>query len=490
MRVAVYSRVSSEKYSQSKSIGNQNDIVQEFIDEKKWTLHKIYSDKLTGTSYSRNEYDRMLKDGIDKKFDVIISKQLNRMGRNGIALSDLLKYHLKYGIHIVTLDWNNPINTLTGEISHYFEHVSDAAKEARNISDRTKDSLAIKAKRGEYTRGEAPYGYYVDDSKLYVSDDGTPLVVKRIFREFISGKGRENIAKNLTLEGIPTPAAVKEKKNAGNVWHDSTIKLILINPHYTGDLVQSRETRIDILIKKRKKVVNPIIIMDTHESIISKEEFQLVQRLMEERKKVGAASPTKHLFSDKLICADCGSKLWYYANRKGYVCGKHAKLGNTICKSHSIKEEGLVQAVSTDLKEIRNGYAQKKDLMKSLVNTYQKKRGRLEKEMRHINGRIKKVERTQIGLTKKFALDEINKYVYKQTIKELEKEKESLQESIETLQESLEVDQAIEIQESLKKIKEFISFDSITREVINRFIDKIVVEENGDIDIYYNFKME
>ncbi|WP_081666922.1 recombinase family protein [Paenibacillus pinihumi] len=102
------------------------------------------------------------------------------------------------------------------------------------------------------------------------------LCIYRMYRE---GKGFDAIARTLTREGVPTPAQVIGKKNAGQYWQGSSIKLILSNPHYVGDLVQFRQTTKSVTVKGREELPKEkqIIVKDTHPAIISREDFEAVQ---------------------------------------------------------------------------------------------------------------------------------------------------------------------------------------------------------------------
>ncbi|MEC0245648.1 recombinase family protein [Paenibacillus chitinolyticus] len=133
-----------------------------------------------------------------------------------------------------------------------------------------------------------------------------------MFRMYLDGKGFDSIARTLTREGCPTPAQVIGKKNAGLYWQGTSIKKILNNPHYVGDLVQGRQTTVSVTSKVREEVPRDkqIITEDAHNAIISREDFEVVQQYMEGRKRQQAKPKAKkHLFTNYLFCADCGKAL-------------------------------------------------------------------------------------------------------------------------------------------------------------------------------------
>ncbi|WP_265415060.1 recombinase family protein [Tumebacillus algifaecis] len=161
-----------------------------------------------------------------------------------------------------------------------------------------------------------------------------------IFQLYLQGRGVEAIAKQMDALGFPTPAQVAGKRNAGFYWQGSSIKLILQNPHYVGDLVQGRSHTKSVTNKARETVPEEdwVVISDAHEPIILREDFEAVQSLMKSR-SVKRPKMKKHLFTNYVYCADCGTSLWYIQFRKGYVCGSFKKHGATACSSHAIKEE-------------------------------------------------------------------------------------------------------------------------------------------------------
>lgn len=184
----------------------------------------------------------------------------------------------------------------------------------------------------------------VTDCIEELAEDDTPNNVRRIFRMYLEGKGFDAIARTLTREGYPTPAQVVGKKNAGLYWQGTSVKKILTNPHYVGDLVQGRQTTVSVTSKVREEVPREkqIVTEDAHHAIISREDFEAVQQYMQGRKRQQAKPKAKkHLFTNYLFCADCGKALWYVHYRKGYVCGNYYKHGSTFAVSIALRKGNL-----------------------------------------------------------------------------------------------------------------------------------------------------
>jgi len=175
----------------------------------------------------------------------------------------------------------------------------------------------------------------------------SPSIVKKIFDDYENGIGFDAIARSLSKQGVPTPSTVANKANASNFWHGSTIKKILSNPHYLGDLVQGREKTLSVTSNTRRKMKEEdyIIVANTHPSLISREKFEIVQKMMKLRSKKRPNS-SLHLFTNFLYCSVCQKKLWYRSNREGYICGSYSRHGKIACSNHFISEEALTMHVT------------------------------------------------------------------------------------------------------------------------------------------------
>jgi site-specific DNA recombinase len=210
MRCAAYIRVSTDKEDQKLSLTNQQRIFYDFISNKSWDLFDIYLDVQSGTTDKRPQLQRLISDARERKFDVIIAKELSRLARNGKLSYQIRDVAEQHGIHIITLD--NAINTLEGNVSNFGLFTWLYEQESQRTGERVKAALKIKAKKGEFSGSNPPYGYDVEDGKLKVRNDETPLIVKRIFDEYLEGSGYDKIARGLYNEGFPTPAKIAGKK--------------------------------------------------------------------------------------------------------------------------------------------------------------------------------------------------------------------------------------------------------------------------------------
>ncbi|MEH7239437.1 recombinase family protein [Bacillus sp. JJ1562] len=486
MKCAIYIRVSTDKEEQKASLKYQKELFQRYVQEQGWEIYDIYVDVQTGTTAKRKNLQKMIQDAQEKKFDIILAKELSRLARNGELSYKIKNLCENQGIHIITLD--NAINTLTGNTNMFGLYAWMYEQESQNTSNRVKETLRTRAKNGLFKGSNPPYGYEVREGKLYVRDDDTPKIVRRIFKEYLEGSGRESIARRLYKEDIPTPAEVAGKKNAGVIWNESTIRLILTNPHYVGDLVQGRTTTISVTSKNRKNIEKEDMIVkkNTHQAIIPRDVFNAVQQQMEVRTKYITA-PKQHLFTNVLYCADCGKGMWYRSNRKGYICGNYARHGRKACSSHTVKEDFLKNTILSDIKGLVEEI--NKDLyIKKLEKKTSKSKIGLQNKIDKISKQIAILKRRKQKIITLLADGLISEEDYRENVESNNSEVEELIRKKNELISIFESEQVVPNAEKLKKeLLSFLSFDVLTPELLHRLIERIFVKEDGSIKIHYRF---
>lgn len=487
MRCAIYARVSTEFDTQKTSIDNQIDIFRNYATQQNWEIVKIYTDKQSGTKENRPGFKALIEDGKAGMFDVILAKELSRLARNGrlsYELRDICQFN---NIHMVCLD--NSINTVEGNVQNFGLYAWIYENESANSSRRNKQAKQVKAKRGLFVGSNPPYGYRSDNGILKIRDDKTPSIVRRIFQEYLSGTGMDTIARNLTEEGIPTPARVANKVNASNQWHGSTIQKILSNRHYCGDLVQGRTETITVTSSKRREIDEEmqVIIEEKHEAIIPKETFNTVQELMQSRTRT-AKAPKKHLFTNILYCEECEKGMWYKANQKGYRCGGNIRYGQTFCQNRTaIREKNLIQIIKDDLRSLFNALNEE-SLVTTLLKKLNKKKQHILKEFESTISEIEALKNKKLDYVNLFTenvitKDELVEYreLTDNKIKSLQLKKSQLNEK---MQDCENEDYAIHLG---NKLKDVLALKELTPQILHSLVEKITCSLNGDVHIHYSF---
>ena len=348
IRVAAYCRVSTEQEEQENSFRNQVEYYTRYISEHPdYELAGIYADEgISGTNTKkREEFKRMIADCEAHKIDMIITKSISRFARN---TQDCLENYRKLkslGVTIIFEKENiNSANT-TGEL--LLTILSSLAQdESRNISENTKWGIRSKFKKGIPHNTTSRFMGFDKDSegRLVVNEEEAPLV-RRIFREFLEGSTCNTIALRLNNEGVPGVSGEPR-------WRKETIENMLRNEKYKGDCLLQKFYTEDYLTKKMVKNLGQVAqyyVTDSHEAIISKEEWAAVQQELDriEKYKVDhhlknyGHAGEKYPFSSKIVCGYCGHvyrrkshpaccKSVYWQCNSRYYTGKKACPGENI----------------------------------------------------------------------------------------------------------------------------------------------------------------
>lgn len=486
-RCAVYVRVSTDNEEQENSLKYQKEYFINFIKEKGWTLHDLYIDVQTGTKdRKRPELKRLIDDAENSKFDVILAKELSRLARNSELSHKIKRIAEDSEIDIITLD--NAINTMEGNNQLFGLYSWLYEQESQRTSERIKISFRAKAKKGLLTGGHAPYGYSLKDGKLYIRDDDTPNIVNRIFDEYIKGIGQDTIARKLYEEGVPTPSMVANKKNQSDKWHGSSIRLILSNETYIGNLIQCKETSTSVTSTKRRKVKeeNIVRVENCHEAIIDKERFNTVQKLLVER-SVKKAHQKVHLFTSILFCADCGKGMHFKKNRKGYVCGSFNHHGKKACSDHIVRESALTSSILSDLRHFISALKDESvfNNFESTIDKYIKSH---EKAIKYSLNKLDNATNKKLKAIDSFLEGALSKSDYNLITIKLDNDINLLKKQIEEHESLLNNLNKDSILDEINQVRsEVINLNELTPEILHRFISKIEIKKNGDARIFYRF---
>ena len=365
---ALYIRLSKEDDSKiginSESVENQKDLLLEYASDNKYSIYDTYiDDGYTGTNFNRPSFNRMIKDIENKKINLVIVKDLSRFGRDYILTGYYLEmfFPSKNVRFISILDNYDSINNIN-EYMPFKSIINDMY--SRDNSKKIKAALRIKQQLGKWVGGCTPFGYMTDPkdkNKLIVNKEES-LIVKKIFSLFLSGYSVNKIIDYLYENKISTPVLFrrlnrKTINSENGYWSSTTIRTILTNELYTGDLVQNRRSRINYKIRKLKKNDKSewIIIPNTHESIISKEDFFIVQRLLKEKNMIKSNNKNELLLSGMIKCFECGKRIVFQkSNNNIYtICNTYKKYSKyNLCTTHSNNYNDLEKRVIMKLKRI------------------------------------------------------------------------------------------------------------------------------------------
>jgi len=309
-RVCAYARVSTEFEEQMGSYDNQVEVYTEMIKSNpEWEFVGIYADPgLSGTMEERPEFQRMLKDAEKHRIDIILVKSISRFARNTLLFIETIRHLQDLGVAVIfekeKIDTSKPYSEMMLTILSAF-----AQEESRNISERTRKGLMMKAMNGEAAWSPV-YGYRKEGDKAYVIVEEEAAIVRRIFDEYEKGKSSTAIAEILNREGFFPPVA--------KTWIPSSITYIVDNERYVGDILTNKEITESHLTHKRIRnngTVEQVLLDGHHEGIVSREQYDRVT-LIRTLKKTNQYPFDKHL-----LCPYCGKPLQKKAiKRRSYWC--------------------------------------------------------------------------------------------------------------------------------------------------------------------------
>ena len=381
-KVAIYLRLSDEdknkanKLDESESIKNQrNMLIEEINKHDNYVLFDEYCDEdLSGAGTFRPEFERLINDCKAKKIDIIMCKSQSRFSRD---MEVIEKY-----LHNKFIEWNI---RFIGLVDHTDTNIT-SNKKARQInglvnewyledvSNNIRSALKAKMKQGEFISPFAPYGYEINkcnNNKLII-DPIASETVKQIYILYLKGLGFTSISKYLNNNNIPSPSLYKyQKKIKLNItsnkpreeikWSPNAIKTILTNEIYIGNLIQGKRTTVSYKNHKIKSLTKQEWIKKehTHTPIISKEIYNKVQLLIQNRTKTIKSTGTVHNFSGKVFCKECNNYMRKKtSNKHSYlVCSNYE---NNICtNNNSIRYDKLEQIILEQINNLIKQYFDK-----------------------------------------------------------------------------------------------------------------------------------
>ena len=503
--VGLYIRLSREdenKTDVSESITNQKSLLLQYVKENNLRVYDIYiDDGYSGTTFDRPGFNRLIKDCENKLVNMVITKDMSRLGRDYIKTGYYLeKYFPEHNIRYIAITDNidTYLNNSNNDIAPFKAIMNDYY--AKDISKKIKSSLRAKQKEGKWVGSRCPYGYDKDinNKNHLVINEEQAGIVRYIFDLSLNGLTCFKIANKLTLENIKTPAQYYNFnwKNNYNInmgkWHPKTIKDILTNRLYTGDLVQNRRSKVNYKIKKvvYNKECDYIVVPNTHEAIIDKELFDRVQSLIP--KNVGRNEKREnHLLDGLLYCGECNHRISVSPRRKidnrcYTVCNYYRTyLKQKVCTMHSNNYDILEDKILELLKEYCLKYMDKKSILNRVINTNNDKQNNLkyiknlEKEISNINDNLDSIYIDR--LNKNISEEQFNRVKIK-----LETELNIKLDKIKELKKDKTQNNNIDRE---NYIREVLELNNISRDIIVNLIDRIEIFEDKQINLILNFNI-
>ena len=356
-KVAAYARVSMESERLQHSLSAQVSYYSSLIQQNPaWEYAGVYADDgITGTKTNdRTEFNRMIADCEAGKIDIILTKSISRFARNTVDLLNAVRHLKELGISVQFEKEHIDSLSEDGELMLTLL-ASFAQEEVRSLSDNVKWGTRKRFEKGIPNGRFQIYGYRWDGDHLVVEPEEAKIV-KLIYDNFLNGLSAESTEKQLEEMGV--------KSYKGQHFGNTSIRQILGNITYTGNLLFQKEYTVDPISKKSRKNQGELPqywVENTHEAIIPMEVYQAVQEEKARRRELGVFanwSINTSCFTSKIKCGRCG-KSYQRSNRKGrkdpdanytvWICGTRRKTGNAQCQNKDIPEPMLKEACTAVL---------------------------------------------------------------------------------------------------------------------------------------------
>ena len=517
--VGIYIRLSQEDgdKEESNSVTNQRELINSYISEdKELNVYDYYiDDGWSGTNFDRPDFKRLIADVENNVINTIIVKDLSRFGRNYIEVGNYLEQifpvnNIRFIAINDCIDSYKDPESINSIIVPFKNLMND--EYCRDISQKVKYALNTRKRNGEFMGSMIPYGYIrsTEDKHKLVIDDEAAKVVKKIFKNALKGLGTTAIARKLNKDGINTPSLHKinvlkikcNYRNSGksNYWNDSMVAHILRNRVYLGEMVQCKYKTVSYKIHKRVKnsKENWIIVKGTHEALVSYNDFDKVQKMLDSRGWKCNHDGTISTFAGKVKCGDC--KCAMHKNTSGtirkdgsrvvhYYCSTYTRKSHDLCTRHGIKYEILEDLVLKAIQNQTKLVLEQEKLIKKIYaeNRKEEMKAYYKEKIKELNEELSKLDvlkRESYMDWKKNIISQNDYFIF---VENYSKSINEINNKIKEFEDKLNGMKDETIDNYIVKYKQFCNITSLDREIVDELIETIYVFENNKIEIKFKY---
>lgn len=513
--VGIYIRLSQEdkdkKYeSDSESVINQRELLTNYVRNNNFNLVGEYvDDGYSGTDFERPGFQKLIEDIKNKKINCVIVKDLSRLGRDHVMTGYYMEsYFPENNIRFISIleSYDSFKNQASNDSSTFIIACNDYYSKQNSVKIR--NVLNEKRKNGKFVGSLPCFGYMRDpeDKGHLIPNPETAPIVKQIFEWRKNGIGPSRIATMLNEKGYPTPSGYKKTNYSTRLinrdkWNISSIKKILSNRIYTGDMIQHTQTKVNYKSKKKITLDQSMwmIVENTHEPLVDKDTFEYISKLIKQNTKdiQPKNRREKRLLEGKLFCKECGNRLsvLYRKNHDYWTanCNRYARDPiREQCSSHffpyNYLEDQIMEQFTKDVSR------QLEELDFEELN--KKVQIEVQKQTRNLDNNINNLLIEKEKITKRLTAlyeDRFNEVITVDSYKELAK---PFEEKLKLINQSIDEDQIRkyevksklnELPDYTKKIKKLLDLNKPKKELVHSLIDRIVIDENRVITIQYKY---
>lgn len=501
---------------ESNSITGQRELLRDYISQRpEFREYAVrVDDGFSGSTFERPSFQKMIEDVKAGRTDCIIVKDLSRFGRNYLDAGEYIEKIFPFlGVRFIAVNDNYDSlgdKKASDDLIIPFKNLINEAY-CRDISVKIRSQLEIKRKNGQFLGSFAAFGYLKDEqnkNKLVV-DQYAADIVRDIFKWKLEGVSPQDIADALNKLGVLSPMEYKRslgmkfttsfKTNAKATWSAGTVIRILKNPIYTGVLVQGKETTPSYKVHKRitKDESEWSVIEDSHEAIISKIDFDSVQKVLKCDTRRSPGGKAVGLFSGMIFCGDCGASMVRKTVPAGekkyvyYVCSAHKQ--NKSCSPHRMRDTTLEEIVLDSLKQHISEVVDMSELL-AITDTAPLRTAQAQKVQRQLDKKHEEYEKLQkllMSLYENLADGIIDREEYTRLKASFTARADEAEKQMDALREQLEDihnhgTENVWLNEFIKRQ----GLTSLDRAVVVALIDKILIHSNDVVEIIYRWQDE
>ena len=513
--VGNYIRLSQEdkdkKYeSDSESVINQRELLKNYSINNNFNLIEEYiDDGYSGTNFDRPAFQRMIDDIKKKKINCVIVKDLSRLGRDHVMTGYYIEnFFPENNIRFISIleSYDSFKNQASNDSSTFIIACNDYYSKQNSIKIRS--VLNDKRKNGKFVGSTPCYGYMRDpnDKGHLIPNPETALVVKNIFKWRANGIGPTEIANRLNDAKILTPSAYKNINFSSRLidrdnWNISTVRKILKNRMYTGDLVQHTQTKVNYK-SKQKITLNEslwVIVENTHEALVDKDSFEYVNILRKRNtRNYGIKTKReKRLLEGKLYCKECNNRLTVNYKKKinywSINCNRYSRDPvRGRCDSHffpyNYLEEQILKKFNKSISKLIQDL-NVNELNNQVVNNIHEYTSDIDKTIQKYTIEKENITNKLMNLYNDYVEGILSAEVYKEISKKLEIELKQINITLEEEQQKRYKikNKASILPDYTKKIKELLDLNKPKKELIDTLIERIVIDKERNITIYYKY---
>ena len=508
---ALYCRLSrdDELQGDSNSIRNQKAILQKYADDNGFTTTQFFvDDGYSGTNFNRPDWTRLMALVEDGQVGTIIVKDMSRLGRDYLKVGYYTEMIFpEADVRFIAI--NNGVDSASPQESDFTPFLNIINEwYAKDTSKKIRAVFKAKGQSGKSLATIPPYGYIKDpeDKNHWIVDEEAAEVVREIFHLCVSGYGPTKLANELQRRKILTPVeyakskgwSVRSVKQQDDpfAWDTSTVVRILERQEYIGNTVNFKTYRKSYKQKKtlRKDPSEWQVFEGTHEAIIDKETFAIVQRIRDGRRRLTPMGEMP-ILSGMVFCADCGSKMYqvrmrgWEHDKEYFVCANYRKKTKAACTSHQIRNVVIEQLLLEDLRRV-TAFAKRheEEFVRLVTDSASRSLNREMKDNR------KEYEQSQARIA---ALDKIIQRLYEDNVTgrisderfarmsaTYEAEQQTLEKRVAELQILMDgaKQKAMNVEYFLSLVRKYTDIQELTGEIIREFVEKTIVFKAEKVD--------